>query len=211
MTNQYPDAELSPAEPPGRNRPRYSRLWGFALVLTVIVGCGTGDSTATDEPPFGAKSELSEPTPTRPGPTDGLVPQEVEQEPPGLGQEATDGNLTFVVTAVEDGPLIIGTPDLGTEAQGKFVLVTMTVTNYGDSPRTIVGDNQFLIDTEGQKASADTEAAVYLSNAASLLEEIKPGNTVTGVVVFDIPANATPAGIELHDSAFSDGVVVAVG
>ena len=180
-------------------------------MLAVIVGCGTGDSTATDEPPFEANSEPSDPAPTRPGPTDGLVPQEVEQEPPGLGQEATDGDLTFVVTAVEDGPPIIGPPDSGTEAQGKFVLVTMTVTNHGDSPRSLVGDNQFLIDTEGQKASANTEAAVHLSNASSLFEEINPGKTVTGVVVFDISADATPAGVELHDSALSDGVTVAVG
>src|SRR5918995_198878 len=39
---------------------------------------------------------------------------------------------------------------------------------------------------------------------------IEPGESLTGVLVFDIPADATPAGLELHGSAASAGVAVAL-
>jgi Domain of unknown function (DUF4352)/Protein of unknown function (DUF2510) len=192
-------------------------LWGIitsavALVLfivgvVIVVGAFedlgedvSGTGTSAEEP---AASEDPAPQDVEP------VPQEVEQEPPRIGEEARDGDFTFVVTAVEDGPPIIGTDEFGTEPQGKFVFVTMRVTNHGDSPGSFLGDNQYLIDTEGRKAGADTEAAFYLSeDAQSLYEEINPGNSLTGIVVFDIPADATPASLELHDSAFSRGVTV---
>jgi hypothetical protein len=35
-----------------------------------------------------------------------------------------------------------------------------------------------------------------------------PGNSLTGTVVFDIPVDAVPASLELHDSLFSGGVTV---
>jgi hypothetical protein len=127
---------------------------------------------------------------------------------PGIGDEAVDGDFTFVVTSVEDGPPIIGTADFGVEPQGKFVLATLTVTNNGDTAGSFFGSNQYLIDTEGRKASADTDAGIYLDEAQSFYEEINPGNSLTGVVVFDIPVDAVPASLELHDSAFSGGVTV---
>jgi hypothetical protein len=116
------------------------------------------------------------------------VPQEVEQEPPSIGEEARDGDFTFVVTAVDDGPAIIG--DVGVEAQGRFVFVTVTVTNHGDAPGSILGDYQYLIDAEGRRAGADCEATVHLDEARSLDAEINPGDSVTGILVFDIPVDA---------------------
>lgn len=139
------------------------------------------------------------------------VPQEVEQEPPSIGVEARDGDFTFVVTAVDDGPAIIDDADIGIEPQGRFVFVTVTVTNHGDAPGSILGDYQYLIDAEGRRAGADSEATVHLDEARSLDAEINPGDSVTGILVFDIPVDAVPAGVELHDSASSDGVTVALG
>jgi hypothetical protein len=77
--------------------------------------------------------------------------------------------------------------------------VTLTVTKHGDEPGSFFGDDQLLI---------DTEAAIYLPESQSLYEEINPGNTLTGTVVFDIPVDAVPAALELHDSKFSGGVTV---
>ena len=153
----------------------------------------------------------SDDEPTMAGPTPPPFPQEVEEEPARIGQAAVDGDFIFVVNAVDDGPAIIGDSDLSAAPEGKFVFVTMTTTNQSDSPRSLPRENQYLLDTEGRKASADTEAATYLpEDAQSLFEMIEPGNTVTGIVVFDIPADATPAGLELHDSASSSGVTVAL-
>jgi hypothetical protein len=43
------------------------------------------------------------------------------------------------------------------------------------------------------------------------LEEINPGNSVDGVIPFDVPEGVSPVSIELHDSMFSSGVTVDVG
>ena len=180
----------------------------FAVALS-IVGLVIG------LPVFGnadkSGMEASDVRPTGPGPTPRPVPQEVEQEPARIGESAVDGDFTSVVKAVEDGPATIGDADINTEPRGKFVLVTMTVTNNSDSPRSLPGANQYLIDMDGRRASADTAAARHLpDDAQSLYAEIDPGNTATGIVVFDVPADATPAGLELHQSASSDGVTVAL-
>ena len=98
--------------------------------------------------------------------------------------------------------------DFGVEAQGQYCLVSVQVENIGEEAQSFFGSNQYLYDEEGRQFSADDEAAIYLENSQSLYEEINPGNSVQGTVVFDIPKNATPARIELHDSAFSGGVTV---
>ena len=177
------------------------------IVLAAIFGSGDTQTATTDEPAAETISEPAAPA-EEPAATEPVPEPETEHAAPGIGDEAVDGDFTFVVTSVEDGPPIIGTPEFGVEPQGKFVLVTLTVTNNGDSAGSFFGSNQFLIDTEGRKASADDEAAIYLEEAQSFYEEINPGNSLTGVVVFDIAVDAVPASLELHDSAFSGGVTV---
>ncbi|MEU2201794.1 DUF4352 domain-containing protein [Isoptericola sp. NPDC019482] len=126
----------------------------------------------------------------------------------GIGDTVRDGKFEFTVTDVEDGVSSVGDQYFGEEAQGQFVLVHMKVENIGDEAQYFMGDNQYLHDSEGKQYSADTEAAIYLDEAESLLSEINPGNTVEGVVVFDVPTKADLDSIELHDSAFSGGATV---
>jgi len=88
------------------------------------------------------------------------------------------------------------------------VLVTVNVTNVGDQPQSFIGGNAKLFDSAGREFSASTEAAIYLQDSNSLYEEINPGNTVTGTLVFDIPSAIALDRLELHDSMFSGGVTV---
>jgi Domain of unknown function (DUF4352) len=170
---------------------------GLMIVLDVFGDADvSGTGTSDDEP-------------TMPGPTPTPFPQEVEEEPARIGEAAVDGDFLFVVTAVEDGPAMIGN---SAQPQGKFVFVTMTATNQGDTPSSLPGESQYLLDAQGRKATADTAAAAYLpKDAQRLFEMIEPGETVTGIVVFDIPADGTPAGLELHHTPSSSGVAVALG
>ena len=100
---------------------------------------------------------------------------------------------------------------LGEKAQGQFVLVHVTVANIGTESQLLTDSAQTLFDAKGRKFSADTTAAIYIKDNDVFLNEINPGNTVQGVLVFDMPKDAAPASIELHDSAFSGGVSVALG
>lgn len=188
---------VAPEPPKKRHRIRTTVLVviGVIALIAIVQAATGGDDTET---PATTTQE------------DAAGGSEPEDAGPGLGDPAEDGDFTFVVEAVEDGPERIGDEGFGTSPQGRFVYVTVTVTNHGDEAGSFFGDNQYLVDTEGRKASADTEAAVYLPESQSLYEEINPGNTLTGTVVFDIPADAVPAAVELHDSMFSGGVTVSL-
>ncbi|WP_203792655.1 DUF4352 domain-containing protein [Actinoplanes couchii] len=57
----------------------------------------------------------------------------------------------------------------------------------------------------------DSSAAIYANEDGQVLfEEINPGNSVKGKLVFDIPADKKLTSLELHDSMFSGGVTVAL-
>lgn len=130
---------------------------------------------------------------------------------PGLGDTVADGDFEFVVTDLEAGVERVGDEFLNTDAQGQFVLVHLSVTNIGNDSQTFFGSNQDLVDTEGRSHSADDSAAIYLHDSDAVISGINPGNTAEVTVVFDIPTDAEPAAIELHDSAFSGGVSVDLG
>jgi hypothetical protein len=83
------------------------------------------------------------------------------------------------------------------------------VRNIGDASRLFDASSQKLFDTTGRQYSAASEAILYLGDRAkSFLQQINPGNSVDGIVVFDIPAGTKLDRIELHDSLFSGGVAV---
>lgn len=125
----------------------------------------------------------------------------------GIGDPARDGKFEFTVTRVQPGIQRIG-GEFGKEAQGQFVLVHVTVSNIGNESQLFDGSAQKLFDKQGREFSADTEAAIYLDESKSFLNQINPGNTVKGIVVFDVPKEVTPVKLELHDSIFSGGVAV---
>lgn len=195
-------------QPPQRSWfARHKVLTGLGILVVLIIAIsvatsGDGSNTATPEgtattDAAGAEENSAADQQTPPA----------DETQPGLGDPVRDGAFEFVVSSVEPGPAIIGDETFGVRPQGEFLLVTVTVTNIGDEPGTLFGDNQYLY--AGQRQfSADTEAALYLEDSSTLAEEINPGNTVTGVLVYDVPKGTQPTHLELHDSAFSSGVTV---
>ncbi|GAA2724009.1 DUF4352 domain-containing protein [Actinocorallia aurantiaca] len=126
-----------------------------------------------------------------------------------IGIPVKDGKFTFKVTQAKNGPAKIGDSFFSHTPQGRFYLVHVTVKNHGNEPQYFLGDAQKLL--AGKKEfSTDGEASIYLKDSKSLFEEINPGNTVKGVIVYDIPKNVRPTTIELHDSLFSGGVRVSL-
>lgn len=174
------------------------------LVLVVLAVAGTALGGGEEAPSSGTASEApaeeaAEPT------ADNAAPAE---DAAGVGDAVRDGKFEFTVTEVETGVSEVGDEFLSEQAQGQFVLVHMTVSNIGDEAQMLDGSNQTLVDDQGREHSANGSAAIYLDGSQTFLNDINPGNSVEGIVVFDIPADAQPAAIELHDSMFSGGVTV---
>jgi hypothetical protein len=129
-----------------------------------------------------------------------------------MGQEVRDGSFAFVVTGVEPGVRTLGNGAWSSTAQGEYVQVRVTVTNIGDEAQTFSDSSQKLIDAQGRQFDAATGVAVmYVPDSEAFLNNINPGNSVNGVLVFDVPRGLAPAAVDLHDSPFSGGVSVALG
>ena len=147
--------------------------------------------------------------------------------PAGCGKSDDDGK------AAENG----GSPAPSASAETDNTPITFTFFSSDPSPnwnnmqdevgKVITEKTGVTLKAEFSTGNEDKVALIAASgnypdlispkNGASLLvndggdtlfTEINPGNTLTGVIVFDIPENAGLARVELHDSAFSGGVSV---
>jgi hypothetical protein len=219
MTQQQPtqpDPQTwQPGYPPAPPAPQPSKQSWFArhkiltgLLAIVLLGVVIGAMGGSDE---GSPDTAG---PAAKAPAAGAPAGGQAQDAPAkaaLGTAVRDGNFEFTVTKVQPGLASVGSDVLGEKAQGQFVLVHVTVANIGTEPQLLMDSAQVVLDAQGRKFSPDSAAALYIADNDVLFTEVNPGNTVKGILVFDMPKDAAPASIELHDSAFSGGVSVALG
>lgn len=187
--------------PPATPQPKKKMTTGkiVLIVCVVLALCCGGGAIAMMAGLVGAAKESSQTNATGKKPT------------AKVGQAAKDGQFEFTVTGVEYGKTTIGGNFSTAKAQGQYALVTVKVSNVGKEPRTLSGSNQNAYGPGGVKYKNDTGAEIYANEQSrTFLENINPGNSVTGVFVFDIPAGTKLEKIELHDGAFSGGVTVAL-
>lgn len=170
------------------------RLASLAAALLILTaGCAVPEPATTVAPQKSGQPQQKKAAP--------------KKAAAGVGDPVKDGKLTFTITKTADGPAKLGNDFLSKEPQGRFFFVYVTVTNHGDRSQIFVGDAQKL-KAGKTEYSADSEAAIYLKDTKSLFTEVNPGNTVKGIIVYDIPKGVKPTSIELHDSPFSGGVTV---
>lgn len=129
-----------------------------------------------------------------------------------IGEAANDGKFEFIVKSVQCGVASVGdNPYLTKTAQGQFCLLSVTVKNIGNEKQSLFSANQKLLDAANKQYSADDTATLYATpNGSSWYNDINPGNSVEGKIVFDVPKDVTPTIAELHDSAYSGGVKVSL-
>lgn len=192
-----------------------SGVLGIFLVggaLSALGGGGDTPSAATTEPTSATSDAAASPAaqpPAKPAAQPAAKP--AAKEAPGIGAKVRDGKFEFVVTKVEDGGAQVGDSSFGEKAQGRFTFVRVTITNIGDKPQTMFTDNQTVIDSQGRTFTPNSMAGIHLPDNDVWINEINPGNSVKGTLVYDMPEGSTPASIELHDSLFSGGVTVSLG
>lgn len=130
----------------------------------------------------------------------------------GLNQAVRDGKFEFTVTSMDCSKNTLGTAPITTQATGVFCLVSVSVANIGDEAQTLDATSQVAHDAQGREYSTDIEAAFYLDNGGdALFNQLNPGASVDGVLVFDVPAGTQLTSLELHDSMLSGGVTVNLG
>lgn len=128
-----------------------------------------------------------------------------------IGEPARDGKFEFTVTKINCGEKSIGDQYLNKKAQGEFCRVSLTIKNIGNEAQSLSSSDQKLVNSQGQEFAADDTATIYASSNGSgstWFDQINPGNSVKGDIIFDVPAGTKITAAELHDSAFSGGVKV---
>lgn len=173
------------------------KVWTVILILVLLGGIGAalgGGSTKNNSSSEGSSNSSGSSAKTT----------------AKVGQPARDGKFEFVVKSIECGRANVGSEFLTEAAQGQFCLLNITVKNIGNEAQGLSSSNQYLYNSQGQRYSAD-DAATYAAaprDNNTWYQQVNPGNTVEGAIVFDVPKDVTPVSAELHDSAFSGGIKI---
>ncbi len=173
---------------------------GIVTTLTSGDNSGGTDSVTAAEKPDAVDQQAKAPANAAPA-----------KKKAGIGAPVRDGKFEFVVTSQKCGVPRVGGQYLNHNAQGQFCLIAVTVKNIGDVPQTLDASSQKAFNAAGQELAADGEASIYANeDHQTFLNQINPGNSVKGILVFDIPKGAALQRLELHDSPFSGGVEVSL-
>ncbi len=172
---------------------------GVIIIIAIIAGAVGGDkkdgttTTANSNNTSSSSSSKSETTVAK------------------LNEPARDGKFEFTVTSIKCAVPSVSDDSgyLSKSAQGQYCEMGVTVKNIGDEAQMFDGSNQYLYNASNQKYTYDSTATLYANPSNStFLNNINPGNTASGTVVFDLPQGVTPTTAELHDSSLSGGIKV---
>ncbi len=205
---QQPQQPFQPQYMPPAKERRGPLFWmlaiaggAFGLCASIgIIGALTGgDDTKTPA--------------TNAGAAPGAKPEAAKapaEKTAGIGDKVRDGKFEFVVTGMDCSKTKIGSQYLNTRAQGKFCIVSVSVTNIGDEAQMFTGAEQLAYAGKTEFKN-DSEAELYANeDSQTFLEEINPGNSVKGKLIFDVPKATKLTEIELHDSFLSGGIRVSL-
>jgi hypothetical protein len=187
------------------------------LAVFVLIGIATaGEGETNDAEPVAADGDTGTDTTTdAPVVSESTAPDEDQVEDdsdvlPAMGEPANDGQFEFVVNSLKCGATEVGDGMFSEETTGQFCMLDLTITNTGDDAQYLASDAQKLIDDQGREFDYAFDATFANDTDSPFLEEINPGLTLEVVFVFEVPTDANIIEAELHDSAFSGGVRVAL-
>ncbi|SDT01680.1 DUF4352 domain-containing protein [Microlunatus soli] len=207
----YPQPGYQPAAPPKRNwfarHKIISTLLAIVGVIMIIgaIGNGSSDSAAPIDNAVVAGdgsvgTDTGEPAPQEADP-DKSDQKDKSASTAGVGDTVRAGDLRLTVAEPSCGKKKVGSDYTEARAQGQFCIVTVDITNAGDSPVMITDSDFSLYDGQDREFATDSEAMIWNAESSDIwLEEINPGNKVSGDLIFDIPEDADAARLELASS-----------
>jgi hypothetical protein len=208
----YPPQQPSGQKPPKQKKPLLKRWWFWLIVIVVLIALvsalgGGGDETGTRS----ADSTSSDEQQAGGGEKEAKAEKPAEESAHGIGDTVAADDWEITVDEVEDGVSKVGDEYLGAEAQGQFVQISLSVKNTGSEPDYFFEDDIKLADDQDNTYSADSEAGIYAAKDNILfLEEINPGNTAKGVLVFDVPEDVDPSRLTFAGGLFADPVEISL-
>jgi hypothetical protein len=131
-----------------------------------------------------------------------------------VGDSVTDKDLGFVVVDITTTKTL-GNSFTKKDAQGTFQVITLKITNEGKETKTIDSSMFQLTDSEGRTFDRSVEGQSAKGfgegNVDLFLQQVQPGLSVTGDIVFDIPDSAAGLQLIVKGSIFSSGKKIDLG
>jgi glutaredoxin len=129
----------------------------------------------------------------------------------GLNTKVQDGDLAFTVLNVEKTKTL-GNSFTSKDAQGMFHVVSIKIENVGKKTATFDTSMAKVTDSQGREFERSIEGGTAKGmsegNVDLFLQQVQPGLSVTGDVVFDLPAEIQDPTILLKGGVFNSGVKV---
>lgn len=165
----------------------------FFVFIGIISGSGKGGSNSNNN---------------------GTSAQAEQTKTAKVGDTVNDGDLAFTVQSV-DNTQTIGNSFTQKTAQGTYYILTVKIQNNGKDTKTINASDFSVVDSQRRKYdySNDGQTAMEMSNGATsfFLQQIQPSLSVTGKIVFDVPASATGLKLMAQGDIFSMPVSIDLG
>lgn len=177
---------------PWFKKKRFIGLGIIALIVVISIASNSGTKKGFEDGYADASNESSSQTVAK------------------LGDTVTDGDFSFVASNMKCGIKQYGGEYANAKAQGQYCQFDIAVTNNGDDAQYFSGTDQYLFSADGKKFESDSSAAIYADSSNTWLDKVNPGNTLKGLLIFDVPADVELDHLELHDGIFSTGVEVSV-
>ena len=125
-----------------------------------------------------------------------------------IGDSIQAGDFTWKITksstATEIGEDLAGT-FFGEKADGIFIILDVEVENTGKTAKYLMDSYLKLVDEQGREFSPNSAAAIYLKpqGSALMFEQVNPGITKKGKIVFDVPTGLKVANIRISSNLVS--------
>jgi Domain of unknown function (DUF4352)/zinc-ribbon domain len=191
-----PRPEQATPQPPGRSTANriFVGCAGLVVVLVLFVGCLAVLGSGGNQQPSGSGGEEAAQQP--PGTT--------KQNPVSIGDPVNAGKVEWNVTNARQVTELKA--PYSSKKQGNFVIVDFTFTNGTKEAVTLDTASLTLIDSEGRKFEADTDAYEYVpTNKNIFLEQVNPGVLKQGETIFTVAPGASGFILKAGDTdMFSD-------
>lgn len=206
----------APAEKKAK-KPIYKRVWfwilaviALAVVVTAVGGDEEGESSESSDDSGSEESAESDDSSADEGEASDEEDEGSEEaEVASLGEPVAVGDWEITVSSVGERTAQVGDEFLSTDAQGEFLPVEVSLTNNGSSAESFFASDFVVIDADGREFSYSSDASMYSGEAGlSILDEVNPGNALSGYLYFDVAETADIQKVHINDGWFADPIEV---
>lgn len=160
-------------------------------------------AASTSAAPAKAATTAAKPAPVAAAPA---APKE-----PGVGSTVHEGDIQFTLKSWKCGAKSVGGRYVNERAQGMYCIAGFTYKNVGNDPKTF--DSSALTARVGDAKYKSNFSANYALNADNntFLEQVNPGNAITGKIAFDVPQGTHIDHLYILDGFTGEGTGLKVG